>query len=435
MRGRAAKTFASIRQSRNYRLYYGGQAISLAGTWMQSVAQGWLVLQLTGSATLLGLVTATQFVPVLLFAPFGGVLVDRLDTRRLLVLTQMTAAALALVLGLLTITDVVQVWMVFVLAATLGLVTVVDNPARQTFVLELVGPELLSNASTLNSVNINAARVIGPSVAAVTIALVGIGPCFLLNAASYVAVIAALAAMHKHAMHPKVTAPRAKGQVREGFRYVWHTPALRTPLLMMALIGTFAYEFQVILPVMAKYVFDGDAGTYGLMTAAMGVGAVLGGLVVAGTTSFGLDALVRVSLAFGLAIGLVAISPTLPVAVGALFLVGIANITFLARANTTLQLTADPVMRGRVMAMWTVAFLGSTPVGGPIIGYIGQVAGARWALATGALACFAAAALGAWRYVASRDDGTAYRGLPAIAGGGSRSPSAMARANHAARSS
>jgi MFS family permease len=434
MRLRAARTFASIRRSRNYRLYFGGQAVSMAGTWMQTVAQGWLVLQLTGSSTLLGFVTATQFIPVLLLGPLGGVLVDRLDTRRLLVATQATAACLALILGILTLTNVVQVWMVFVLAASLGLVTVVDNPARQTFVLELVGPELLSNAITLNSVNMNAARVIGPSVAAVTIALIGVGPCFVLNAASYISVIAALSAMDKRAMHPKVTAPRAKGQVREGFRYVWHTPTLRTPLLMMALIGTFAYEFQVILPVMAKYVFDGDAGTYGVMTAAMGAGAVLGGLVVAGTSTFGLEALVRVALAFGLAIGLVALSPTLPVAVGALFLVGIVNITFLARANTTLQLTAEPAMRGRVMAMWTVAFLGSTPVGGPIIGYIGQTAGPRWGLATGALACLTAAAIGAWRLMSSGDE-VGYRALLGSAGSGSRSPSAMARANQAARSS
>jgi MFS family permease len=325
---------------------------------------------------------------------------------------------------------------VFVLAVLLGVVTVVDNPARQTIVLELVGPDLLSNAITLNSVNLNAARVVGPSIAALTIALVGVGPCFLLNAASYVAVIVALMMMDRESMIPKVIAPRAKGQVREGFRYVWHNPNLRTPLVMMALIGTFAYEFQVVLPILAKYGFDGGAGTYGIMSAAMGVGAVAGGLVVAGTTRFGLAPLVRISFAFGLSMILVAVSPTLPLAIAALLLVGVVNITFLARANTTLQLAAEPAMRGRVMAMWTVAFLGSTPVGGPIVGYIGQVAGPRWALATGALACLGAALIGAWHSLTSRDRSRPiYRSLLGGGGVGSRSSSAMARANHAARSS
>jgi MFS family permease len=436
MRVRATSTFASIRQSRNFRLYMAGQTVSMAGTWMQQVAQGWLVLQLTNSSTMLGFITAAQFVPVLFLGPLGGVVVDRLDTRRLLAMTQLAAGVLAAVLGVLTITGAVQVWMVFALAVLLGVVTVIDNPARQTIVLELVGPELLSNAITLNSVNLNAARVVGPSIAALTIALVGVGPCFLLNAASYVAVIVALMAMDRHTMIPKIIVPRAKGQVREGFRYVWHDPMLRTPLVMMALIGTFTYEFQVILPVLAKYGFDGDAGTYGLMSAAMGVGAVAGGLVVAGQSRFGLAALVRVSFAFGLAIGLVAISPTLPTAILSLVLVGVVNIAFLARANTTLQLAADPAMRGRVMAMWTVAFVGSTPVGGPIVGYIGQVTGPRWGLATGAMACIAAAGIGAWRSIANRDrGGPVYRSLLGAAGPGSRSPSAMARANHAARSS
>jgi MFS family permease len=436
MRARAARTFASIRQSRNYRLYYAGQTVSMVGTWMQTVAQGWLVLQLTGSSTMLGLIVAAQFVPVLLLGPLGGVLVDRVDTRRLLIATQLAAATLAVVLGLLTITDVVQVWMVFVLAVLLGAIAVVDNPARQTIVLELVGPELLSNAITLNSVLINVARVIGPSIAAITIALVGVGSCFLVNGASYIAVIAALVAMDGVTMHPKIMAPRAKGQVREGFRYVWHNPALRTPMIMMALIGTFAYEFQVILPVMAKYTFGGDAGTYGLMTAAMGFGAIGGGLVVASKARFGLDSLVRVSTALGLTMALVAISPTLPAALAALVLVGVANISFLARANTTLQLTADPAMRGRVMAMWTVAFLGSTPIGGPIIGYIGQTAGPRWGLATGATACLAAAAVGAWRLIVSSDDDEPrYRALLGATGSGNRNAPAMARANHVARSS
>jgi MFS family permease len=394
---RGGTTFASLRHSRNFRLYFYGQAVSLAGTWMQTIAQGWLVLQLTGSASLLGLVTACQFLPVLFFGPFGGVIVDRVDTRRLLILTQALSGALALALGILTVTGVVQLWMVFAMAIGLGIVTVADNPARQTFVLELVGPDLVSNAVTLNSVNINAARVVGPAIAAVMIAGIGVGPCFIVNAASFLAVIGALMVMTRADFHPKVLAVRAKGQVREGFRYVWHNPSLRTPLLMMFLIGTLAYEFQVVLPVLAKTTFGGGAGTYGIMSAAMGLGAVFGGLVVAGKDRHGLDALVRVSLFFGATIALLAVSPTLPVAILALVVVGMASITFLARANTTLQLAADPVMRGRVMALWTVAFLGSTPIGGPIVGVIAEYAGPRWALVTAAASCFGAAALGASR--------------------------------------
>jgi MFS family permease len=410
---RARTTFESLRASRNFRLYFLGQTVSMAGTWMQTVAQGWLVLQLTGSGTAVGLVTACQFVPVLFLGPLGGVFVDRVDTRRLLIVTQILAALLAAILGVLTMTNVVEIWMVYALAAALGCVTVVDNPARQTFVLELVGTELLSNAITLNTVNINAARVIGPSIAAVTIALIGIGPCFILNAASYLAVIVAFLVMDKKSFYPKVVLPRAKGQLREGLNYVWSTPTLRTPLLMMAIVGTLAYEFQVILPIMAKYTFDGDAGTYGIMSAAMGLGAVIGGLATAARERHGLDPLVRVTVFLGATIGLLAISPTLPTAILALVVVGAASIMFLARANTTLQLASDPLMRGRVMALWTVAFLGSTPIGGPIIGFIGQHLNPRWALVVAAASCFVAALLGAWRSVFRTQRNRAAVGAPA----------------------
>ncbi len=216
---------------------------------------------------------------------------------------------------------------------------------------------------------------------------------------------------------------------------MWHTPAMRTPILMMALIGTFAYEFQVSLPAMAKFTFGGDAGTYGIMTGAMGVGAIVGGLVVAGKVRYGLDSLVRVSFFFGVTMALVAVAPTLPMAVLALVLTGAVSITFLARANTTLQLMADPAMRGRVMAMWTVAFLGSTPLGGPLVGFIGQTLGPRWGVAIGALACFGAALLGAWRSVAAREAEGGYRRFAGGGTGGNRNPAAIVSANQAARSS
>jgi MFS family permease len=363
---------------------------------MQTIAQGWLVLQLSGSGTAVGLVTAFQFVPVLLLGPLGGVVVDRLDKRRLLLATQLLFAAQALLLGVLTATGTVELWMVYVLAAVFGLITVVDNPARQTFILELVGPAHLTNAVTLNSVNINAARIVGPAFAAALIALFGIAPSFFVNAVSYSALIVALLLIHVTELHPTERQPGRKGQLREGLAYVWHTPELRVPLVMMALIGTLAYEFQVILPIAAKFTFGGTAGTYGMLTAAMGVGAVIGGLLTASRNRYGVEVLARQSLLLGVLILSVAVSPTLPVALVALVGVGAASITFLARANSTMQLGARPELRGRVMALWTVAFLGTTPIGGPVIGWIGEHLGARWGLATGAASCLVAAAIG-WR--------------------------------------
>jgi MFS family permease len=334
---------------------------------------------------------------VLLVSPIGGVLVDRVDTRRLLVVTQAIAGGLAALLGALTFTGAVELWMVYLIAAGFGLVTAIDNPARQTFVLQLVGPEHLSNAITLNSVTINAARVVGPAVAAGLIATIGIAWCFAVNALTYGVIIGAILAMRVTELYPKDRVARAKGQVREGLRYVARTPALRTPLVMMALIGMLAYEFQVILPIAARFTFDGSASTYGFMTAAMGLGAVAGGLLTASRSRHGLMPLVQVSAVFGVLILAVAVSPTAPVAIVALVGVGAASIVFLARANTTLQLRSEPAMRGRVMSLWTVAFLGSTPIGGPIIGWIGEHAGARWGLATGAAACLVAAAFGLWQ--------------------------------------
>jgi MFS family permease len=352
------------------------------------------VLQLTGSGTSVGLVIAAQFVPVLLLAPLGGVLIDRLDTRRVLVFTQIVAGFLALLLGVLTISGDVRLWMVYAIAAAGGLLQVVDNPARQLFSLQLVGPEHLTNAITLNTVNMNLARVIGPAIGAIIISTIGVGPCFIVNASSYVFVIGALMAMRASEFYPKVRAPRAKGQVREGLRYVNRTPGLRTPLIMMALIGTLAYEWQVSLLLSAKYTFHGDGGTYGLMTSAMGIGAVFGGLVTASVERHGLDTLVTTSATFGVLILAVAIAPNLALALAALVMMGAVSIAFIARANATLQLAADPAMRGRVMALWTVAFMGSTPVGGPIVGWIGEHVGPRWALATGGIACLVAAAYG-----------------------------------------
>lgn len=273
----------------NYRRYTRGQAISLAGTWMQMIAQSWLVLELTGSATALGTVIALQTLPTLLLGPYAGVIADRMDKRRLMIGLQAAMGVLALALGLLTITGVVTLWQVYVLALLLGIDNCFENPARQSFVLEMVGPDDLRNAVSLNSVMVNVARVVGPAIAGIVISLGGIGLCFLLNAASFVAVIVSLVRLDTAALLPSIPAPRAPGQLREGFAYVRSTPALAVPLLMMALVGCLAYEFQVVLPVLAQQTFAGDARTYGFLTAAMGLGAVVGGLYVAawGRTEIG----------------------------------------------------------------------------------------------------------------------------------------------------
>jgi len=393
LRSYSARTFSAL-SGRNYRLWFGGQSISMIGTWMQSIAQSWLVYELTGSAAVLGAVVAVQTLPTLLVGPYAGVWVDRLDRRRLMIGLQTLMGLQALALAVLTLTGTVVLWHVFVLAAVLGLNKAFENPARQVFVHELVGPDDLRNAVTLNSVLVNAARAIGPAVAGVVIVAGGTGVCFAVNAASFVAVVTSLLRLDVSALTPSAPTPRAPGQLRAGFAYVRRTPELSVPLVMMALVGCLAYEFPVVLPVVASETFGGDAGTYGYLTAAMGVGAVVGGLIVAGRGRTGLPALVRTSLLFGLSMALVAVAPTLWVALVAMGLVGMSSVAFMAGGNSTLQLASDPAMRGRVMALWSVAFLGSTPIGGPIAGWVSEQLGGRGGLALGALSCVGAAAIG-----------------------------------------
>ncbi|HYH31786.1 MAG TPA: MFS transporter [Pseudonocardia sp.] len=386
------QTFASL-STPNYRRYLSGQAVSLAGTWMQTIAQSWLVLQLTNSATAVGLVVALQTLPILLFGPYAGVVVDRLGKRKLLIGLQSVMGTQALVLGALTATGTVQLWQVYALAFLLGTVSSVENPARQTFVLELVGPDNLRNAVSLNSVLANVSRAVGPALAGIVIATGGMAVCFLINALSFAAVIGSLARLDVAALTPSAPAPRAPGQLREGFAYVRGTPALAVPLLMMALVGCLAYEFQVVLPIVASETFAGDARTYGFLTAAMGVGAVVGGLCMAAWGRTGLWALAVAAFAFGAAMLATALAPTLAVALVGMALVGAASVMFQSTGNSTLQLASAPHMRGRVMALWAVAFLGSTPIGGPIAGFVSQHFGGRAGLALGAVACLVAAAL------------------------------------------
>ncbi|SDC61407.1 MFS transporter [Rhodococcus tukisamuensis] len=385
-------TFASL-SNPNFRLYFGGQAVSMVGTWMQAVAQAWLVLQLTGSGTALGFVVALQTLPVLLFGPYGGVVADRLDKRRLMIGLQAMMGALALVLGLLTVTHTVTLWQVYLLAFLLGMNNCFENPARQAFVLEMVGPADLRNAVSLNSVLVNAARAVGPAVAGIVIAAGGLGICFLLNALSFVAVVVSLVRLDVAALCPSPPVRRSPGQLREGLGYVGRTPELLIPLLMMALVGALAYEFQVVLPVLARETFGGGAEVYGFMTAAMGAGAVVGGLYVAARGRTGVRALSTSAAVFGVLIAAAAFAPTLWLELAALAFVGAASVGFMATGNSTLQLGADPSMRGRVMALWSVAFLGSTPIGGPIAGFVAEEFGGRAALAMGAASCLVAAGL------------------------------------------
>jgi len=387
------RTFFSLGNS-NFRLYFIGQAISLSGTWMQTIGQSWLVLQITGSGTALGLVTALQFLPILLLGPLGGVIADRFPKRTILYATQSAAGVLALVLGALVEAGTVRLWMVGVLAACLGLVNTVDNPTRQTFVFEMVGKEQIQNAVSLNSVLVNVARVVGPAIAGVLIASVGLASCFFVNAASYISVLIALRMMHAEQLRPAPLVARAGGQLRDAFRYVRSSPVLRSALVMMAIIGTLSYEFQVVLPLFAQFTLGGNAGTYAALTVAMGVGSVIGGLYTASRKTVVPRMLIRAAFLFGAVILAAAIAPNLPWAIAALVLVGIFSINFLSLGNTILQLESVPEMRGRVMALWMVAFLGSTPIGGPIIGWIGEHAGPRWGLGIGGLAAIIAGTLG-----------------------------------------
>jgi MFS family permease len=386
------RTFSSL-AVRNYRLYFIGQTISVSGTWMQRVALAWLVLQITGSGTAVGVVTALEFLPILFLAPFGGVVADRWDKRRLLYVTQSAAGLIAAALGLIVVTGVVELWMIYALATCLGVVYSVDMPARQTFVLEMVGRDDLTNAVSLNSVLVNMARVIGPATAAGLILVVGIGWCFLVNAASYIAVLVTLAMMEAAALHRSPPQPRRKGQLREGFRYVRATPSVLTPLLIMAAVGTFAYEYQVVLPVFAKFTFGGNAATFAAMTALMGLGAVVGGLVTAARRNRTAVALGLTAVVFGSIQVLTSLAPTLDIALFLFAMLGAASISFLALGNATLQLNSSPEMRGRVMGLWAVAFLGSTPIGGPIMGAIAEHIGPRVALGLGGAITVAAGAL------------------------------------------
>ena len=386
---RPRQMISSLRQ-RNYRLFFFGQLVSVAGTWMQTVAQSFLVLDLTHSGTQLGLTTAARFLPMFLFGPLGGVFADRMDKQRVLYVTQALSGLLAGAFAVTVATHSIRLWIVYLLALALGFVNVFDNPARQSFISEMVPAADLPNAVTLNSVSMNMARVFGAALGGVIAAAIGLALCFTVNALSFGAVLISLAAMHRSELFQAKRIPRKKRQVRQGLRYVRSTPELLIPLLLIAVIGTLAWEFNVTLPLMASQVFHGGAAAYGVMASVMGVGAVVGGLTSAARPRPRARALCLAAIGWGMAILAAAAAPNLSIELAALVFVGYGSITFNSLAKTTLQLAARPEMRGRVMALWALAWLGSTPVGGPIVGWIGQTAGARWSLVIGggaALAC------------------------------------------------
>jgi len=388
-------TFRSLRIF-NYRLWAAGAIVSNVGTWMQRIAQDWLVLtELTHkNATAVGIVMALQFGPQMLLLPLTGYAADRLDLRKLLIATQASMGVLALGLGILTITGVVQLWHVYIFALLLGCVTAFDAPARQTFVTELVGEAELSNAVALNSTSFNAARMIGPAVAGVLIASVGSGWVFLLNAASFAAVIASLNFLRVAELHRRIRIGSSRGGFAEGFRYVLRRPDLRAALLMFFLIGTFGLNFPIFISTMTVKVFHADASRYGLLTSMMAIGSVSGALLAARRENPRMRILLAGAFVFGVGCALAAVMPSYTLFGVSLILVGISVQTFTTSTNSLVQLSTEPEMRGRVLAILLGLAMGGTPIGAPIVGWVADRFGPRWALGVGAAAGISAASVG-----------------------------------------
>jgi MFS family permease len=388
-----------------YRRFFWCQLVSQSGNALQIVAQAWLVLQITGSGTQLGGVTAAQFVPLLLLGPLGGVIADRWERRRILLCTQLLLALVAVGFAVVTGLQTPRLIEVYILATCSGVVTAFDNPAKQSIISDLVPLTELRSAVTLNSIELNVARVLGPGVGGLLIAFTGVSVCFAINAVSFAGVLWAMFTIRtRPGGTDRVYTPMARG-VLDGLRYVRGSPQLSVPLLAVATIGMLAWEFPVTLPLLAAQDFDGNPKAYGVMVAVMGAGAVVGGLITSGQRTDRFPNLPLACAGWGVPLLCTAVAPAFPLTLVCLLFVGYASVNFNALSKSTLQLGATPDMRGRVMALWAIAWQGSTPVGGPIIGWIGTDASARWALATGG---FAALAVGlvtirAWRRV--RQDG------------------------------
>ncbi|WP_040245096.1 MFS transporter [Chromohalobacter japonicus] len=380
----------------NYRVWAIGALVSNIGTWMQRIAQDWLVLTVLTDhdASAVGITIALQFGPQLLLLPLTGYAADHFDRRRLILLTQALLGLLAVGLGLVTLTGVVTLWQVYVFALGLGCVTAFDAPARQTFVNDLVGEKHLSNAVALNSTSFNAARMIGPAIAGLLIAAVGSGWVFMINAASFAAVLGSLCLLRLDELLP-VTRPRHNaGGLTEGFRYVWRRPELKAILLMLFIIGTFGFNFAVYISTMSVRVFHGEAGQYGLLTSSLAVGSVTGALLAAKRERPDMRLLCFSTLGFGVCCGLAALAPNTYLFATALMLTGLVALTFMTASNALIQLSTEPMMRGRVMALRMAITMGGTPLGAPIVGWLADHAGPRWAMSVGATAGLVAALIG-----------------------------------------
>ncbi|HEY5410071.1 MAG TPA: MFS transporter [Caulobacteraceae bacterium] len=381
----------------NYRLWAAGALVSNVGTWMQRMAQDWLVLtQLTHhSASAVGIVMSLQFGPQLLLLPWTGFAADHFNQRKILIATQASMGALALILGALVVSGAVQLWHVYVLAFLQGCAAAFDAPVRQTFVAELVRDEDLSNAVALNSTSFNAARMVGPAIAGLVIAGIGTGWAFVVNGASFAAVLISLGLLRGSELRPNARAHRAKGSFTGGFRYVWGRPDLKAMLVMLFLIGTFGLNFPIFTATMAVKVLHTDARGFGLLSSIMAVGTLSGALIAAARRRIGFGSLLLGAGVFGVGCTLAAIAPGYWSFAGALVVIGVAALTFLNASNSLMQLSTEPSMRGRVMALRLAIALGGTPIGAPIVGWVADHFGPRWALGVGAAAGFGAAAVAA----------------------------------------
>jgi MFS family permease len=396
--------FHSLR-SYNYRLWAGGALVSNLGTWMQRIGQDWLVLTVLTrhSATAVGMVMALQFGPSLLLLPLSGHAADHMDRRKLLLFTQAAAGLLALGLGIVTLTGVVRLWQVYGFALLLGCVTAFDAPARQAFVSDLVRDDSLANAVALNSASFNAARMVGPAIAGLLIAAVGEGWLFLINAGSYGAVLVSLWWLRVHELHPHPPPERARGGLLAGLHYVRQRPDLVAVLAMLALIGTFGFNFAIFISTMSVTVFHGDASQYGLLTSAMAVGTMSGALLSARRPFPGMLLMGGAAAMFGIAMALAAVMPTTWSFAAVLFVVGVSSLTFMTASNSMMQLTTERGMRGRVLALRIAVVMGGTPLGAPLVGWVVDRFGARWALGVGALSGVAAAGVALAYLVRHRD--------------------------------